>query len=60
MKTLTTEFKKFKRPYINETVTSGMAYLASFVLTGVPPVVCESMLKSFYTSFKRSKEQLLS
>ncbi|HVG40570.1 MAG TPA: hypothetical protein VM888_03075 [Chitinophagaceae bacterium] len=61
MKTLTTELRKFKRPVLNNgTVTSGVAYLASFMLNGIPPVVCETVLKNFYTSFKKSKEQLLS
>jgi len=50
---------KFKRPYINETVTSSVAYLASFMLNGIPPVVCESLLKSFYTSLKKQTNHLL-
>jgi hypothetical protein len=54
MKTITLELRKFKRPYLNETVTSSVAYLASFMLNGVPPMVCESFLKSFYTSLKKS------
>jgi hypothetical protein len=35
-------------------VNSVLAYAASFMLTGVPPIVCESVINEFYSSVKKS------
>jgi hypothetical protein len=41
-------------------VQSVLAYAASFMLTGVPPSVCESVLSEFYCSVRRSLHTILS
>lgn len=43
-------FRKIKAPEIS----SVLAYAASLVLTGVPPVVCESVITEVYSSVKKS------
>ena len=35
-------------------VNSVLAYAASFMLTGVPPIVCESVINEFYSSVRKS------
>lgn len=35
-------------------VNSVIAYAASMVLTGVPPLVCESVLDGFYGAVRKS------
>lgn len=40
-------------------VNSVLAYAASLVLTGVPPVVCESVLTEFYCSVKKSLSSII-
>lgn len=42
------------------TVTSGVAFVASFMLNGVPPIVCESVIHNMYSSVKKSASQLFS
>jgi hypothetical protein len=37
-----------------------LGYLASMMLTGVPPVVCESVLNELLVSFKKTTGQLFS
>jgi hypothetical protein len=41
-------------------VNSVLAYAASLMLTGVPPVVCESVLTGFYCSVRRSLNTIVS
>ena len=43
-------FRKIKAPEIS----SVLAYAASLVLTGIPPVVCESVITEVYSSVKKS------
>jgi hypothetical protein len=38
---------------------SVLAHVASFVLTGVPPVVCESVITEFYCSVKKSIHSII-
>ena len=40
-------------------LNSVIAYAASMVLSGVPPVVCESVLTEFYCSLKKSLGNIL-
>ena len=40
-------------------VNSMIAYAAALVLTGVPAVVCESVLDEFYCSLRKSVEKIL-
>ncbi len=35
-------------------LNSVLAYAASMMLTGVPPVVCESVLEEVYSSMRKS------
>lgn len=42
--------QRFKAPELK----SVLAYTASLMLTGVPPVVCESVITEVYTTIKRS------
>lgn len=43
-----------QRRYTVKEVNSLIAYAASLVLTGVPPLVCESVLDGFYCSVRKS------
>jgi hypothetical protein len=47
--------QKIKAPELS----SVLAYAASFMLTGVPPVVCESVLNEVYNSVKKSIASIL-
>jgi hypothetical protein len=47
---------RFKAKELNAVI----AYAASFMLTGVPPVVCESVLTEFYCSVKKSLNTIIS
>jgi hypothetical protein len=40
-------------------LSSVLAYAASFMLTGVPPAVCESVLTEVYSSVKKSISSLI-
>lgn len=40
-------------------LNSVLAYAASFILAGVPPVVCECVLMDFYCSVKKSIDSLI-
>ena len=40
-------------------VNSVIAYAASLMLTGVPPIVCESVISGFFCSVKRSIDTLI-
>ncbi|HWJ91881.1 MAG TPA: hypothetical protein VNR87_12255 [Flavisolibacter sp.] len=40
-------------------VNSVIAYAASLVLTGVPPLVCESVLTGFFCSVKKSLDTIM-
>jgi hypothetical protein len=40
-------------------LSSVLAYAASFMLTGVPPVVCESILNEVYSSVKKSISSII-
>lgn len=46
--------KRFRFREINKI----MAYAAALVLTGVPAVVCESVLDEFYCSVRKSIERI--
>lgn len=39
-------------------LNSILAYAAALMLTGVPPLVCESVLDEFYCSVKKSIERI--
>ena len=39
-------------------INSVLAYAASMVLTGVPPLVCESVLDEFYGAVRKSFERI--
>jgi len=40
-------------------LSSVLAYAASFMLSGVPPVVCESVITEVYASVKRSISSIM-
>jgi hypothetical protein len=40
-------------------VNSVIAYAASLMLTGVPPLVCESVITGFFCSVRRSIDTLI-
>jgi hypothetical protein len=48
-------FRKIKAPEIS----SVLAYAASFMLTGVPPAVCESVITEVYSSVKKSISSII-
>ncbi|WP_172623216.1 hypothetical protein [Flavisolibacter ginsenosidimutans] len=39
-------------------VNSILAHAAALMLTGVPPVVCETVLDEFYSSVRKSFERM--
>lgn len=43
-----------RNPFGLKEVNSVIAYAASMVLTGVPPMVCESVLDGFYGAVRKS------
>jgi hypothetical protein len=47
--------RKLKAPEIS----SVLAYAASLMLTGVPPVVCESVISEVYSSVKKSISSII-
>jgi hypothetical protein len=47
--------QRFKRPEIS----SVLAYAASLILTGVPPVVCESVITELVSSVKKSVSSII-
>jgi len=47
--------QKIKTPELS----SVLAYAASFMLTGVPPIVCESVLNEVYSSVKKSISSII-
>jgi hypothetical protein len=48
-------FKSIKGAELNTVI----AYAASFMLSGVPPLVCESVLTELYSSVKKSIGSIL-
>jgi hypothetical protein len=54
--------KKREKIYLHikaKEVNSVLAYAASLVLTGIPPVVCESVISEVFLSVKRSISSIL-
>jgi hypothetical protein len=47
--------QKIKAPELS----SVLAYAASFMLTGVPPSVCESVITEVYSSVKKSISSII-
>jgi phage-related protein len=40
-------------------ISSVLAYAASFMLTGVPPAICESVITGVFSSVKKSVSSIL-
>jgi hypothetical protein len=52
--------KEHFRHVINRKVVNAVVgYVVSLTLTGVSPYVCESLLDTFLSSVRKSKDQLL-
>ncbi len=49
-----------KLPHVNmKRINAMIAYTAALVLTGVPPVVCQSVIDEFYCTLKKSVDKII-
>jgi len=56
--------RKIKTPFVLQRlkapeISSVLAYAASFILSGIPPAVCESVISEVYSSVKKSISSII-
>jgi hypothetical protein len=51
--------KQLKHILNRKTVNAVVGYMVSMTVTGVSPIVCQSLLDNFYVSFKKTTDQIL-